>query len=82
MSRLKLNVWGTIEFKKNFDLNYCVDTTELLKDSAISPPMEHWHSVYDHCAFKNLYGKNKPKGEDEIPIMKRVMLRNLSGQKK
>nr|QEM39177.1 RNA-dependent RNA polymerase [Guadeloupe mosquito mononega-like virus] len=53
-------LWGTIKFAKTLDFNYCVDESELTKDSAAAVPLSRWPEMYDPCAFKYLYNKSAP----------------------
>lgn len=77
--KVDLSEWGKIRFKKTFNYDYFVDTTEILKDSAMSPDYNAWWTMYDKCAFNILHGQ-EPK---LIPkdIERRVMMRYLKGEK-
>ena len=65
--RKNLTLWSEIKFSKLFDYDYSPDTSELIKDSAAALPMSHWFIPYDHCAFKHLHGKPKPRSQTKPP---------------
>jgi hypothetical protein len=54
------HLWSKIEFYKTLEYDYTPDTSELMKDSAAAPSLDSWGSIFDECAFRNLYGKVKP----------------------
>lgn len=63
----------TSRYWKSLNTIICYDTTELLKDTAIAPPLLEWSTQYDPCAYQILYGKQKPKIRSN-PEAKRVIL--------
>lgn len=75
-----LEIWAQLKFKKVLEFDYCSETIDLVKDSAICHPRRLWFSDYDHCAFKNLYGKSKPPSD--IITEKRTIIRFLKGKEK
>lgn len=76
--KIDLAIWGLIKFKKVFNYDYFVDTTEILKDSAMSPDYNAWWTMYDQCAFKIRYGKAPDLHPNRLE--RRVMLRFLKGE--
>nr|WQM60682.1 MAG: RNA-dependent RNA polymerase [Xinmoviridae sp. 2] len=76
--KLDLIVWESVVFSQNFDFEVTVDTSELIKDSAIALPLDSWPQNFDHCAFKNYYNKPKP-WIDLGDSTSRLILRFLQG---
>lgn len=75
---LGLDEWAKIRFTKVFNYDYFVDTTEILKDSAMSPDYNAWWTMYDRCAFNILHGHEPKLIPDNIE--RRVMMRYLKGE--
>lgn len=73
-----LSDWDSFTFDKTFEYDYTIDTTELLKDSALATEYNNWGASYDKCAFNFLYGKPNPKSES---YEKRVIVEYLNGNK-
>ncbi|UHM27522.1 MAG: RNA-dependent RNA polymerase [Sanya Ischnura senegalensis xinmovirus 1] len=69
---LNILEWRNVKLLRNFD--YCTqpDMTELLKDSSLAPQRHLWTTSYDHCAFKHLYGQDKPR-LSEIPGRRTIL---------
>lgn len=66
--------WREFVDDKELDYDYTTDTSELLKDSTLSPSRQYWTEEYDHCAFKLINGQDKPRN-NRFPHSKRVILR-------
>lgn len=53
--------WSRIKFEKTFEYNYSLDTSELLKDTAIAPNYCDISQRYDHCAHMKISGFVPPQ---------------------
>ena len=73
------DLWYQCKFKKFLEYDFYPDTTEILKDSAAAPPMKDWAYGYDHCAFKKLWGKSKPRFDH--PVNTRIITNYLESDK-
>lgn len=78
LRNLPLSSWLGIRLEKNFDYDYSLDVTELLKDSSLAPPRKLWFTAYDPCAFKILHNQDKPKTGHKYES--RVIIRYLKGR--
>lgn len=73
---ISLHDWTSVHFEKTFDYDFTPDTSELMKDTFISPLRSNWYQSYDHCASKNRWNKNRPRYVQEET---RCVLRYLKG---
>ncbi|AMK09260.1 RNA-dependent RNA polymerase [Drosophila unispina virus 1] len=70
---LKDHHWNLIDLDTILVYDYSIDETELLKDTAIAPPMSQCYSQFDSCAMWELYKKRRPMHASELH-QKRVIL--------
>lgn len=71
-----MNNWSQIKFEKTFEFDYSPDTSELIKDTAISPRTTKWTQAYDRCGFRNHWNQNPPRIE---PDETRCVIRYIKG---